>query len=164
MDQLTRHTLQSYFDGQQLKDYKILSELGTGMSMIDNKNEIPTVGSFVNHKRGKHKRKDTPVTLPLEVVGMDIGYCKPNSPGCHKYVLILVLVLVLVDKCTFNMFVYEMHGISGVDVGEALWKFFIEAGWFPRTIQCNFDPRFIGCRAILLLWSHGCYVCATPPQ
>ena len=47
-DRLTRHTLQSYFGGRQLKDYKILSKLGTGLSVIDNKNEIPTVGSLVN--------------------------------------------------------------------------------------------------------------------
>ena len=72
-DRLSRHTLQSYFGGRQLKDYKILENLGTGLSVINNKNEIPTVGSLVNHKRGKPKRKGTPVTSSLEVVGMDIG-------------------------------------------------------------------------------------------
>ena len=35
-DWLTRHTLQSYFGGRKLKDYKILSKLGTGLSVIDN--------------------------------------------------------------------------------------------------------------------------------
>ena len=80
-DRLTRHTLQSYFGGRQLKDYKILADLGTGLSVIDNKNEIPTVGSLVNHKRGKRKQKGTPTTSPLEVVRMDIGYGESNSPG-----------------------------------------------------------------------------------
>ena len=111
---MTRHTLQSYFGGRQLKDYKLLSKLGTGLSIIDSKNEIPTVGSLVNHKQGKRKRKGTPATSPLEVVGMDIGYGESNSPGGHKY------VLVLVDKCTSNTFVYGMHGTSGADVVEAL--------------------------------------------
>ena len=71
-DRLTRHTLQFYFGGRQLKDYKILADLGTGLLVIDNKNEIPTVGSLVNHKRGKRKRKGTPASSPLVVVGMDI--------------------------------------------------------------------------------------------
>ena len=152
------HTLQSYFAGRQLKDYKILAKLGTGLLVIDNKNEIPTVGSLVNHKQGKRKRKGTPATFPLKVVGMDIRYGESDSPGGPKY------VLVLVDKCTSTTFVYGMHGTSGADVVEALWKFFINAGGFPRTIQCDFDPRFIGGKAISLLWSHGCYVHVTPPH
>ena len=57
---------------------KILVELGTGLSVIDNKNEIPTVGSLINNKRGKRKRKGTPATSPLKVVGMDIGYGESN--------------------------------------------------------------------------------------
>ena len=156
---MTRHTLQSYLGGRQLKDYKILADLGsTGLLVIDNKNEIPTVGSLVNHRRGKRKQKGTPATSPLEVVGMDIGYGESNSLGGHKY------VLVLVDKCTSNTFVYVMHGTSGADVVEALWKFFINAGGFPRTIQCDFDPQFIDGKAISLLRSHGCYVHAAPPH
>ena len=106
-----------------MKNYKILANLGTGFLVIDNKNEIPTVGSLVNHKSGKHKRKGTPITFPLEVVGIDIGYRESNSTGGHKYVLVLVLVLVLVDKCTSNTFVYSMHNTSGADVVQALWKF-----------------------------------------
>ena len=89
---------------------------------------------------------------------MDIGYGESNSPGGHKY------VLVLIDKCTSNTFVYGMHGTSGADCVEALWKFFIDAGGFPCTIQCDFDPRFIGGKAIPLLRSHGCYVRAAPPH
>ena len=57
-----------------------------------------------------------------------------------------------------------MHDTFGVEVVEALWKFFIDAGGFPRIIQCDFDPRFIGSKAISLLWSHGCYVRAAPPH
>ena len=64
-DMLTRHTLQSYCGGQQLKDYRILSKLGTGLSVIDNRNEISTVSSLVNYKQGKHKRKGNPATSPF---------------------------------------------------------------------------------------------------
>ena len=71
---------------------------------------------------------------------------------------------MLVDKCTYNTFVYGMHGTFGVDVVESLWKFSIDAGGFPRTIQCDFDPRFIGGKAILLLWCHSCYMRAASPH
>jgi hypothetical protein len=47
---------------------------------------------------------------------------------------------------------------------EALWKFFIEAGGFPKKIQCDFDPRFVGGQALKLLRSHGCKVQAAPPH
>ena len=141
-----------------MKDYKILADLGAGILVIDNKNEIPTVGSLVNHKRGKRKQKDTPATSTLKVVGMDIGYGESNSPGGHKY------VLVSVDKCTSKTFVYGMYSTSGADVGEALWKFFINTGRFPCIIQYNLNPQFIGGKAISILWSHGCYVRAAPPH
>ena len=114
---MTRHTLQFFFCGRELKGYKILSKLGTGLSVIDNKNEIPIVGSLVYYKQGKHKRKGTPTTSPLAIVDMDIDYGESNSPGGHTN------VLVLVDKFTYNTFVYGMHATSGEDVVEALWKF-----------------------------------------
>ena len=156
-ERLTNHTLQSYFGGRQLQDYGVLSQLGTGISVVDNKNEIPTVGSLVNRKRGKRRQKGSKAIAPLQLVGMDIGYGDGNSPGGYKY------ALVLVDKCTTNSFVYGMHGASGADVAEALWKFFIDAGGFPETIQCDFDPKLIGGKAIALLRSHGCRVRAAPP-
>ena len=45
---------------------------------------------------------------------MIIGYGDGVSVGGSKY------VLVLVDQCTNNSFVYGMHGSSGADVCEAL--------------------------------------------
>ena len=78
--------------------------------------------------------------------------------NCHKY------VLVLVDKCTTNSFVYGMLCTSGADIVEALWKFFIDTGGLPCTIQCDLDSHFIGRKEISLLQSHGCYVQAAPPN
>ena len=57
-----------------------------------------------------------------------------------------------------------MNGSSGANVTKALWKFFIDAGGFPRTIQCNFDMRLIGGKAAALLRSHGVTVRAAPPS
>ena len=88
---------------------------------------------------------------------MDIGYGEDASIGGYKY------VLMLVDQCTRNSWVYGMHGSSGADVSEALWKFFIDAGGFPKTLQCDFDNRIIGGKAAALLRSHGTRIRAAPP-
>ena len=89
---------------------------------------------------------------------MDIGYGEGISYGGSKY------VLVLVDQCTSNSFTYGMQGSSVADVCEALWKFFIDAGGFLKTIQCDFDPRLIVGKAVVLLRSHGTQVRAAPPR
>jgi len=141
-----------------LKDYSVLGGLGDGIKLCNNNTEVLTIGRLVNIKRGRRRKKaGSKVTSPLQVVGMDIGYGVPGGPGGHKY------VLVLVDKCTTHTWTYGMHGTSGADIQEALWKFFIEAGGFPQTMQCDFDPRFVRGRAIKLLRSHGCRVRAAPP-
>ena len=43
-------------------------------------------------------------------------------------------------------------------------EIFIDAGDFPCTIQCDFDPQFIGGKAAQLLRSHGTRVRAAPPR
>ena len=101
--------------------------------MIDSDQDIPKIGELVNQKRGKRRRKGSKITVLLEVVDCDIGYGDGVSVGGFKY------VLVLVDQCTTNPFVYGMHGSSGADVCEALWKLFIDAGGFLKTLQTDFD-------------------------
>ena len=56
-----------------------------------------------------------------------------------------------------------MHGSSGADVCEALWKFFIDAGGFLKTLQYDFDLQSIGGKAAALLWSHGTRICVAAP-
>ena len=125
--------------------------------MIDNNSDVPSIGKLVNWKQGKRKQKGSKETVLLEVVGMDIGYGADVGIGGYKY------VLVLVDQCTCHSFLYGMHSLSGIDITEALWKYFINAGGFPCTIQCNFDTRFVGGTAAALLRSHGTAICAAPP-
>jgi len=60
---------------------------------------------------------------------MDLGYGEGTFYGGSKY------VLVLVDQCTSNSFTYGMQGASGADVCEVLWKFFIDAGGFPKKFN-----------------------------
>ena len=116
--------------------------------MIESDQDIPTIGELVNCKRGKRRRKGSKATVPLDVVGCDISYSDGVSVNGSKY------VLVLVDQCTTNSFVYGMHGSSGADVCEALWKFYIDAGGFLKTLQTDFDTRLIGGKAAALLRSH----------
>ena len=71
------------------------------------------------------------------VVGMDIGYGDGVSYGGSKY------VLVLVDQCTITplyMACKALWVLTFVNHYEPLWKFSIDAGGFPETIQCDFDP------------------------
>ena len=164
-DRLTPFQLQLYFGGRHLPDYSLFSKLGDGLIVIKGDYDIPTIGELVNRKTGKRRqrqqrrrRKDSKATVPLEVVGMDIGYGEGKSYGGSKY------VLVLVDQCTSNSFTYGMQGASRADVCEALSKLFIDAGGFQKTIQCDFDPRLIGGKAAVLLRSHGTRVCAAPPR
>ena len=89
---------------------------------------------------------------------MDIRYGYGGSYGGSKY------VLVLVDQCTTNPFVYGMQGSSGADVCEVLWNFFNDASSFSETIQCDFDPHLIGGKAAALLRTYGTLVRATPPH
>ena len=127
-DQLTAYQLQPYFGGCHLKNFGLLSKLETGISVVDSDQDIPTIGELVNQKRGKRRRKKSKATVSLEVVGCDIGYGDGISVGGAKY------VLVLVDQCTTNSFVYDMYGSSGADVCETLWKFFIDTGGFTKPL------------------------------
>ena len=58
-DRLTAYQLQSYFGGRKMKDFRLLSKLGEGLSVVDNDDEIPTIGELVNHKQGKTLSKRT---------------------------------------------------------------------------------------------------------
>ena len=46
-----------------------------------------------------------------------------------------------------------MHGSSGADVCEVLWKFFIDVGGFLKMLQFDFDLRLIGGKTAALLRS-----------
>ena len=131
--------------------------LDEGLTVVDNDHDVPTVRELVNCKQDKRCKKGNGATVPLKVVGMDIGYSKGIAVGRYKYVLILV------SQCTTFFFLYGMYGCSGGDICEALWKIFIITGGFPCTIQCDFNPCLIGDKAGQLLRSHGTWVCAAPP-
>ena len=80
-DRLTSYQLQSYFGRRHLPDYSPFSSLGIGIAVVDDDHDIPTIGELLNRKRGKRRRKGSKATVPLEVVGMDIGYGEGTAYG-----------------------------------------------------------------------------------
>ena len=88
---------------------------------------------------------------------MDIGYGDGTSPGGVNY------TLMLVDSSKRYAWIYGMHGTSKEDIMSMLWRFFIDAGGFPKRIQCDFDLRFLGGKVTRLLASHGVHIRAAPP-
>ena len=57
-----------------------------------------------------------------------------------------------------------MQGSLGADICEAIWIFFIDAGGFPETLQCNYDTRLFGGKASALLHSHRTCIRAALPH
>jgi hypothetical protein len=124
---------------RKLADYSILADLGDGLTVDHRIDPHPgdidlSLGTVVNQKRRKRNRKSKEPTRRLQKVSMDIGYGHGASPGGAKY------CLVLVDGFSHHVSVYGLNGITGLDVQDALWRYFIDAGGLPECIQCDYDP------------------------
>ena len=113
-DCLTPFQLQLYFGGLHLPNYSLLFKLGNGLIATKGDHNIPTIRELVNRKIGKWQRKGSKATVPLEVVGMNIGYGEGTPYSGSKY------ILVLVDQYTSNSFTYSIQGASWADVCESL--------------------------------------------
>jgi hypothetical protein len=70
-------------------------------------------------------------------------------PGGYKY------TLAFVDNFSNQMWLHGMHGISGDNMCDALWRFFLEAGRFPRLIQCDLNTGLWHASARCLLNTFG---------
>jgi hypothetical protein len=154
----TPHDLHRLFGGRKLLGFKILAELGTGIKVKDSTDPLLSVCDAVNLKRGRHGKLLTPPKAALDVVGMDIRYGEGVSPGGYRY------CRMLVDRKTRKTWVYGLPGMGGNSLCDALWRFFIDAGSFPRQIQSDFDPKFVGGHVPRLLRTHFIRLCASPPN
>ena len=47
-ERVTTYNLQTHFGGQKFQNFSLLSKLGTGITVINNDNNVPTVGELVN--------------------------------------------------------------------------------------------------------------------
>ena len=67
------------------------------------------------------------------------------------------------DLATRYTWVYGLTDLTGNSICDALWRFFVDAGGFPRRFRCDFDRRFINGKVGRLLRSHGVKIGASPP-
>jgi hypothetical protein len=59
-------------------------------------------------------------------MALDTGYGKGISPGGYRYCLILI------DRKTHKTWVYDLPAMGDNSLCDTLWRFFINAGGFPR--------------------------------
>ena len=98
-----------------------------------------TVGDFTTIDQRRRGGSRSRARRPLDVVGMDIGYGSGTSPGGYNY------CLTLMDSATRLVFCYGLrHLSSGDHLQDAFWRFLVDAGGVPRTLQCDFNSRFLG--------------------
>jgi hypothetical protein len=128
------------------------------IKVVDTGDPPLSIRSVVNIERG---RKGCSLSQPLKalnVVDMDICYGDGVSPAGYSY------CLMLVNRATRKTWVHGLKDMNGKTISDALWRFFIDAGGFPRWIQCDFDPKFIGVKVRKLLNSHAIRLTAAPPN
>jgi hypothetical protein len=138
-------------------DYGILPYLGDGLHVTTDREPPLTIGDTVNINRGA---RGGPVPKPpraRHTIGADIGYGEGIGPGGFKYCLFLV------DLATRYTWVYGLSDLSGDCIVDALWRFFVDAGGFPKRFRCDFDRRFLHGKVGRLLRSHGVKIGASPP-
>jgi hypothetical protein len=152
------HDLHRLFGGRKLPYFGILAELGTGIEVKDSTGLLLSVCDVVNLKRGCHGKLLTPPKAALDAVGMDIDYGEGVSPGGYRY------CLMLVDRKTHKTWVYGLSDMGGNSLCDTLWRFFIDAGGFPRQFQNDFDPKFVGGQVARLLRAHFIWLRASPPN
>jgi hypothetical protein len=138
-------------------DYGTLPYLGDGLHVTTDREPPLTIGDTVNINRGA---RGGPVPRPpraRHTIGADIGYGEGVGPGGFKYCLFLV------DLATRYTWVYGLADLSGDSIVDALWRFFVDAGGFPKRFRCDFDRRLIHGKVGRLLRSHGVKIGASPP-
>ena len=159
----TSMQLHRLLGGRKLENYSKLADLYDGLKVDTTVDPHPgqvedaTEGTFANQTRRKRNKRATRASRRLQKVCMDIGYGPAASPGGARY------CLVLVDSYSRQVFTYGLNGLSGMDVQDALYRFFIDAGGVPDTIQCDYDPRFLGGIVRRMLHSKGIRIRSSPP-
>ena len=154
----TPFSLHRLFGNRNLKEFSILSEVGTGITVCDAQEVSATAGDFTTIEQRRRGSSRPCRTRKLDLVGMDIGYGTGTSPGGYNY------CLTLVDSATRFVFCYGLRSLQSADIQDALWRFIVDAGGMPRVIQCDFDSRFLGGGVSRFLQSLRINVRSAPPH
>ena len=134
----TPFALHRLFGNRNLKEYSLLGDVGSGISVTLAQEPTATAGDFVTVDQRRRAPSQRRRARKLDLVGMDIGYGNGTSPGGYNY------CLTLVDSATRMVFCYGLRSLRGADLQDALWRFVVDAGGIPKVIQCDFDSRFLG--------------------
>jgi hypothetical protein len=131
--------------------------LGNRLHVTTDREPPLTIGDTVNINRGS---RGGPVTKPpcaRHTINANIGYGEGVGPGGYKYCLFLV------NLATRYTWVFGLTDLSGDCVVDAMRRFFVGAGGFPRRFRCDFDRCFLHGKVGQLLCSHGVKIGASPP-
>jgi len=109
-------------------------------------------------RRRRRSEKTRRAARRLQKVHMDIGHGDSVSPGGSR------CCLVLVDDCSRQTHACGLNGLSGVEIQDCLFRFAVDCGGWPETIQCDCDSRFLGGAVRRLLHSKGVRIRSSPPH
>jgi hypothetical protein len=70
---------------------------------------------------------------------------------------------MLVDQYSRKTWCYGLKDLTSPSISDAFWRFFMDAGGFPRRIQCDFDQKFLGGPTNRLFRSKGIHLKSAPP-
>jgi hypothetical protein len=70
---------------------------------------------------------------------------------------------MLVYQYSQKTWCYGLKDITSPSISDAFWRFFMDAGGFPRRIQCDFDQKFLGGPTNRLFCSKGIHLKSAPP-
>jgi hypothetical protein len=111
----------------------------------------------VNINRGAHGGPVPRPSWARHTIGANIGYGEGVGPGGYKYCLFLV------NLATRYTWVYGLSDLTRESLVDALWRFFVDAGGFPKRFRCDFHRWFLQGKVGRLLRSHGVKIGASPP-
>ncbi|CAB9521703.1 Reverse transcriptase (RNA-dependent DNA polymerase) [Seminavis robusta] len=156
----TGQELHLLFGNRKLGDYKAVTEVCSHGKYCNASEAIPSVGDYVNLRRGK-RRKKARIPPPGRTLHADLCYGDGVSPGGFRY------GLAVVDAGTRQNWFYGLRDLEASSIIDALWCLFIDMGEKSANVRhfhCDFDQRFVGGNVRKFLRRRGIKISASPPH
>ena len=116
-----------------------LQEATTNGIIVNMGETPPTIGDFVNKRKGKRNEQSRKIPRVGLVLQMDIGYGDGISPGGHK------CGLLTVDRGSHQHWFWGLRDLKGSNIVDALWALWIDMGSCHtiQRVECDFDAKFL---------------------